>query len=160
MMIDTYFNMEDKNCLFITNVTSGFCEEENSYNGLIYLECNYDPDIGIFCEGELLFTTDEILQFHEEKELYYEEHENCKCTEMHPYDKFLYNSPGGAKWYKIHCESDPDSNSAKYLTERGGKFLIKEGGFTLRKNGKECAYCGFHIVEIGIRKELYIKKAK
>ena len=148
--------MESSNCLLVTDVVGDLCDDDIH----IYLECNYDPDLGVFCEGELLFTNDELLQFHEENEKFYEEHENCACTEMHPYDKFLYNSPGGVKWYTFHCVSDLGDDFTADLTERGHKVLIKEGGFTLRKDGKEHIYSGYHIVEIGIRKIIRIKKAK
>ena len=147
--------MESSNCLLVTDVVGDLYEDEYHH---IYLECNYDPDLGVFCERELLFTNDELLQFNKKEEIYYEDYENYKA--IPPIDEFLYNNPGGVKWYTFNCISDPDSDIAKSMVERGHKVLIKEGGFTLRKDGKECSYSGFHVVEIGIRKELYIKKAK
>ena len=146
--------MESSNCLLGTDAVRNLYEDDDIY---IYLECNYDPDLGVFCEGELLFTDDELLQFNEKEELYYEEYENEELVPS--FNKFLYNSPGGVMWYTINCASDLDDFTADVI-KNGHKVLIKEGGFTLRKDGKECSCSGFHMIEIGIRKELHIKKAK
>ena len=149
----------DNNCMIIIDSNYTFEDQEEDYDigGYMYLECQYNPDIGVFFDEKLVFKNDEILQFYK-KDKYYEEEYKIAHHKIHPYYRFLENSINGVKWYEIHCVDSIKAWEKPIFP--ANMLLEKKDGFILYKGGKECTYTGYHIFDIEIRKEIYIKKAK